>query len=144
MGLQRSVEFDPESTLFPSVCSVPSIAFFHSNKLMYNCCSKFTQGHSKTRAKQLQFHCKSMSLPHSLFSHGKIKRYGEDLQLLFRLAIVERISRKPAPEILYHPLTQSLSYNWVNESHYSWEALCFYLWTNFQHLCACSRNWALS
>jgi len=53
----------------------------------------------------------------TLFSHEKIKRYGRDLQLSFRLAIVERISGKPAPEILHHPLTQSLSYNWVNELH---------------------------
>ncbi|NXW49954.1 DYTN protein, partial [Nyctiprogne leucopyga] len=49
-------------TLFPSVCSVPSVpVLIHSNKSMHNCCSKFTQGCSKTRAKQFQFHYKSVN-----------------------------------------------------------------------------------
>lgn len=45
----------------------------------------------------------------SLFSLGKIERYGKGLQFSFRLAIVERIFGMPAPIMLHHPLTQSLS-----------------------------------
>lgn len=114
------------------ISSLCSSVLFHSKKSMYNCCSKFTQGHSKTRAKKTAV---SLCLYLTLCSHmGKQRDNGKDLHLSFRLAIVERVSGKPAPEILHLLLTQSLSYNWVNESHYSWEALCSYLWTNFQHL----------
>lgn len=49
----------------------------------------------------------------SLFSLGKIKRYGKDLQLSFRLAIVERIFGMPAPVMLLWPRAYHRT-GWMN------------------------------
>lgn len=49
----------------------------------------------------------------SLFSLGKIKRYGKDLELSFRLAIVERIFGMPAPVMLLWPRAYHRT-EWMN------------------------------
>lgn len=48
-----------------------------------------------------------------LFSLGKIKRYDKDLQLSFRLAIVERIYGMPAPIMLLWPRAYHRT-GWMN------------------------------
>lgn len=122
-------------SLFPSVCSVPSVLFCFI-------LSTIAAPHSHKGTPRLELN--NCSFIVSIFSLRKIKRYGKDLQLSFRLAIIGRIFGMPAPIMLHHTLTQSLSQYWVNESHYSWEALYSFLWTSFQHSRVCSQNWALS
>lgn len=101
-------------SLFPSVCSVPSVLFCFI-------LSTIAAPHSHKGTPRLELN--NCSFIVRIFSLRKIKRYGKDLQLSFRLAIIGRIFGMPAPIMLHHTLTQSLSQYWVNESHYSWEAL---------------------
>lgn len=104
MELQWSVKFNPESTLFISFSVFSSLCvLFHSSTIAS------PSSHKGTPRLELN----NCSFILSVFSLGKIQRYGKDLQLSFRLAITERIFQIPVPIMLLWPRAYHRT-GWIN------------------------------